>query len=215
MNIFEHGNNVFLMLDLDGTIIDTDYMHYEGYRDVLLEYSVTLTWKEFEEAINVTSIETLIKSYNLQDEYKNIKQQKLQNMLQYTNIKYIDGAEEFLNKLIDNNINFVIVTNTSRLLVEHFKKCAPLLNKITNWITREDYNEPKPNSESYKVSISKYYKNEEHIIGFENTINGYNAIKNICNIKYFITTEDSFSNNLISKEDNVFLIKNYKIEEFK
>lgn len=211
MNITISKENTFILLDLDGTLLDTDYMHYEGYRDALNEYSINLLWEDFEEAIQISSIELLINSFGLQEQYKSIKTAKLQNMLKYKHIKFIEGAEDFLNKLIDNSCNFVIVTNTSNTLVEHFKKCLPFLNKITNWITREDYSEPKPNNESYKLAISRFYNNETYIIGFENTINGYNAIKTVTDSNYFITNNITFRYNYIINTDmNTNLIDNYK-----
>ena len=211
MNITINKENTFILLDLDGTLLDTDYMHYEGYRDALKEYSINLLWDDFEESINIGTIESLINSFRLKKEYKSIKETKLQNMLKYKDIKFIDGAEDFLNKLIDNSCNFVIVTNTSKTLVEHFKKCLPFLNKITNWITREDYSEPKPNNESYKLAISRFYNNEKYIIGFENTINGYNAIKTVTNKNYFMANNITFRYNYIINTDiNTHLIDNYK-----
>ena len=56
--------------------------------------------------------------------------------------------------------------------------------KLTNWISKDDYVNRKPNPECYNLAISKYYNNEKFIIGIENTIAGYNALKNITNIIY-------------------------------
>ena len=207
-NILKEGSDCFLMLDLDGTLLDTDYMHFEAYRDVLSNYAVDLSWENFESVINNGCIENMIKSFKLEDYYNEIKNKKLEYMLLNKNIKFIDGAEDFLNDLIKNNTNFVIVTNTSLKVVNHFKNILPTLNKIQNWVTREDYNKPKPNSESYKLALSRYYKNEDYIIGFENTLNGYKALQKIANITYFITNKTSYIYNTIKKED-IYLIQNY------
>jgi D-beta-D-heptose 7-phosphate kinase/D-beta-D-heptose 1-phosphate adenosyltransferase len=209
-NILKKGSDYFLMLDLDGTILDTDYVHFEAYRNALLEYSVDISWNNFETFINNSSIENMFKSFNLSEHYNDIKNKKLEYMLLNKNIKFIDGAEEFINNLIQNNINFVIVTNTSKKVVDHFKLILPTLNNIKNWITREDYNKPKPDPEPYKLALSRFYNNEKYIIGFENTINGYNSIKDIVDISYFITSDISFSYKSI-KNENIYFIQNYKI----
>ena len=56
------------------------------------------------------------------------------------------------------------------------------LNKIKNWVTRENYIYQKPHSEAYELAKTLYYKNEEFIIGIENTLIGYNSIKKLQNV---------------------------------
>jgi beta-phosphoglucomutase-like phosphatase (HAD superfamily) len=53
----------------------------------------------------------------------------------------------------------------------------PLLNKIQNWVTRNDYANAKPASDSYNLAIDKYYSGEKYIIGIEDTQVGLSALK--------------------------------------
>lgn len=198
-------DSLFLMLDLDGTILDTDGVHYEAYNKVLKLYNKHITRQEFDEIINYSSIDSFMKEQNITD----YKKQKLNFLLEETNIKFMPGAEMFLNNLVSTNINFVIVTNTSYDVINHYKSILPLLLKIQSWICKEDYINPKPNSECYKLAVERYYKNEKYKIGFENTINGFNAIKNEVNCVYFITAKNTVNYNKIKKED-VYLISNFE-----
>jgi beta-phosphoglucomutase-like phosphatase (HAD superfamily) len=143
-------------------------------------------------------------------EFENVKKSKYLNMLSSgKNIKAIDGAQEFMENCIERGMNLAIVTNTSRKVVEFYKSVVPILNQVPNWICREDYTIAKPNDECYKLAISRFYKNEPYIIGFENTLNGYKALKTTAKCVYFIT--DSKSPNYVeaTKED-VFLIENFR-----
>ena len=53
-----------------------------------------------------------------------------------------------------------------------------------------------------------YYKNEQYIIGIENTIIGYNSIKNITECIYIITNKNEYDYDEIKSKD-VYIIKNF------
>lgn len=203
--ITEKGSNVFVMIDLDGTILDTDGIHYDSYKKALSEYGIELSRKVFDELINISSMDIFLRDNNILNEIKPVKKRY---MLEQKDIKFMPGAESFINKLIMNDINFVVVTNTSNGVINHYMECLPILKKVKNWICREDYNNPKPDRECYKLAKDKYYKGEECTIGFENTINGYSAIETEVDCVYFITTKDSFNYNKIKKED-IYLISTF------
>ena len=197
-------DGLFIMLDLDGTILDTDDLHYMAYKKALQKYGIELDRKDFYNTINFNEITSIINH----NEYKLIKNLKQEYLMENTSIEFMPGAERFIEYLIKNNINFVVITNTNKMIVDFYKIKLPLLNKISNWITREDYSQPKPNSECYKLAKEKFYKCEKYILGFENTFNGYNALKSEADCIYFITTKDSINYNKIKKED-IYLISSF------
>ena len=81
------------------------------------------------------------------------------------------------------------------------------MNKLTNWISKKDYVNKKPNSDCYKLAINRYYKNEKYIIGIENTIAGYKALKNITDIIYIQLN----NNKKLFSDYDVYLINNLNI----
>lgn len=178
--------NSFLMIDLDGTLIDSDPAHFEAYKKTFAQFGKELTWKEFEETIHVTSFEDLYKKKGFSEsDFKMLKQIKKEYFKQTETVFFIPGAEKFLQKCLAKNVNFVIVTNTGKEVIEFIKSKQPLLHKC-KIIVREDYKEPKPNPECYKKAKELYWKGEKGIIGFENTVNGYKALKEVSDIQYFI-----------------------------
>jgi S-adenosylmethionine synthetase len=202
-----NNDSLFLMMDLDGTILDTDGLHYDAYRAALTKYGIELSRKQFDEIINSSSIDKYISELGI--DVGNVKETKLQYMLGANNIKFMSGAESFIVKLIESDINFVVVTNTSKVVVQHYIDNLPVLKGITNWICKEDYTNPKPDSECYELAMTKYYKDEKYKIGFENTINGYTAIKGKVDCVYFITSKDSVNYNKMKKED-IYLISSFE-----
>ena len=181
------SNNFFLMIDMDGTITDTENIHYNGYKYALEQYGINIDYDEYINLSNNGKVDEYLKE-KIPDNFKTIKIIKNSHIKTNNIINLMKGAEELINYIICFNINHVVVTNTSKENVDFFKEKNPLLNKLTNWITKEDYKYPKPNNECYFIAKSKYYKNEKYIIGIENTICGYNAIKFLTNIVYIMTS---------------------------
>jgi dTDP-4-dehydrorhamnose reductase len=197
--------NCFILLDFDGTLVNTDDLHYECYRQVLYEYNITLDYNDFLKIINESSIDIYLN--NLFDYYtfniiKNKKHELFKVRLETYPLKLIDG----LNIDMISEMNYTIVSNSSITTIELIKNKLPQLKKLKNWITRENYINPKPNSECYQLALSKYYNNEPYIIGFENTINGYNSLKSITNRIYILP--DKYNYNYMKNLD-IYLIKDY------
>jgi len=197
-------------MDLDGTLLDTDRLHYEAYKSVLKDYKIELSREEFYATINSSSIDAMLHRLGIEEkEVEKVKAAKYLRMISSEEkINLIDGVQEFLEGCNKRGVNMVVVTNTSQKIVEFYKKSVPVLNTISNWICREDYTAAKPSEECYRTAVSRYYKNEPYLIGFENTLNGYNALKGVSSCIYFITDKTLPSYSEIVKED-VFVIKNF------
>jgi len=202
------SKDIFLLFDLDGTLIDTDYIHYESYKNVLSKYNILLTYDEFVKENNYGCLDTLLKKMDI--DFHTVKQQKNEEFKRNKNIRFIEGAEELIQNCIQNDINFAIVTNTSKELVTHVQSQLPLLGQVKQWIVRQDYNRPKPDEECYLLAKQKYYKGEKFCIGFENSIKGYKAVKNSCDCVYFILESKNDIYKTMIKED-VYLYPNMKI----
>jgi dTDP-4-dehydrorhamnose reductase len=203
-------NDFMFLIDLDGTLIDSDYIHYTAYDNIFnSEYDKLLTYESYIEKINKNTLNEHLMD-NTGDHFKVLKDRKQEEMKficsQLENLNLMPGAEEFINFLVKNNCNYCVVTNTNKENVKLFQDTLPILKKLDRWITREDYNNPKPNSECYKLAIAKYRKNEKYIIGIENTLCGVNALKEITPLIYCMT--DKNNRKYIEKED-IFLINNF------
>lgn len=195
-------DTIFYLLDLDGTILDTEKLHFYAYEGAFKKLGIVFCdWKEYQ---SLNNLEEYCKQ-RLGDSYDEMKKEK--NILLYktTNIQFIKGADMFLRWLIATKQNFAIVTNTSFETVQHFQKCLPLLQEVTKWVTRNDVTYPKPNPESYEAAQTRYFKGENYIIGFENTKIGYESLKNITPCIYFVTEYKSIQYNTVCDQDIYFV----------
>jgi len=204
-----NSKDIFLMIDLDGTLIDSDKLHYTAYKNILLEYNIVLDYSDYYEIIETQGIDNYLENkFGIEEKIK-IKNKKFILFESFENIQLMKNADLFINYINLYNVNHVVVTNTSLKIVESLKKKLPILNKLKNWILREDYKNPKPNSECYILGKRNFYKNEKYIIGFENTISGYLSIKNVTECIYIITEINHPSYNKLKNKD-VYLINDYK-----
>ena len=178
--------SIFYVFDLDGTLIDSERIHYNA-----LGWGPSVTFEEYENILNTTGIQ-------LNDETRKIKNLRMV----YEGVEFIPGAEELINHIYKNNLNHVVVTNSSNDTVDKFKHELPNLNKLTNWITREDYNKPKPDPECYILGLKKFYKNEDIIHGFENTELGCQALSMITKSIYKINNENNFNSYITDTYDS-------------
>jgi S-adenosylmethionine synthetase len=179
--------DTFILLDLDGTLIDSDNIHYECYKEVLGE-SIIPNFNTFVNILHKEGIDKYLKIIGVNDIGK-IKEEKYKLLLSKLKLDYIKGSKYLINLIHSNNINHAVVTNTSIQTVNYFKQLLPELNLLKNWVTRTDYNNPKPDGECYILAKNKYYKNEKYIIGVENTNQGIEALKSVTKTILVIDSE--------------------------
>jgi dTDP-4-dehydrorhamnose reductase/beta-phosphoglucomutase-like phosphatase (HAD superfamily) len=193
---YYHNSNLkdcFLLIDLDGTLINSENQHYECYKEL-----IGLSREDFDNKNQNNNLD-------FENEIKIKKDELFKTKIK--DVKLINGALEFLTYIINNKINYCIVTNTNNNNVRLYKEHISILSKLTNWISKEDYINKKPNPECYNLAISRYYKNEKYIIGIENTIAGYEALKKITDIIYIQIN----NNKKIFNNCDAFLINNLNL----
>ena len=199
----ENKDMLFILLDLDGTIIDSDNAHYNAYKKTFEKYNIDFldrnAWKNM---ITNSNIDIYLRSIFHEETFKIVKREK-QEYLKDEKIQFTKNSDKFIRFLIENDFNFCVVTNTGRETVRIFKEKLPLLDKINQWVYREDCILPKPDGECYELAKRKYYKNEPFIIGFEDSMVGYNALKHHTDLIYMYDNEEIFKNN------DCFLIDDY------
>ena len=211
--------DILILLDFDGTIMETAKFNCECYNLVLNEYNKEISYNDFLQAINDSHLDIFFKEKLglKEEEIIEIRNKKYELMYIHINntdsIKFIPGMEDFIDFIDKNNISHCVVTNTALKPINLYRKHFPILNKLKNWITREDYNLPKPNPECYKLAIERYGKNDKiykKTIGFEDSWVGYNALKGTVDEINIIYTKKRINYDKFLKE-KVNLISEYKL----
>jgi len=182
------------LFDLDGLLVNSEYMHFEAYKRMLKNQGFDLSW-DFNKFCKIAhrdekSLENGI--YGCFPHLKEIEPNwtKLRNeknsiflkIIKNEKIDLLPGVENLLNELEKKNIKRSVVTNSTKEMVDLIIKNQSKLRSIPNWITREHYTRSKPFPDGYLYAIEKFANNNDRIIGFEDSQRGIKALKtaNIC-----------------------------------
>ena len=190
----------FWMLDLDGTLLDTECLQIESYNRSLEARGHSLRLNSAE------AIETTIVAAVGHEEFLHIRNQKNKILRDDSQtIKFLPGAATLIEYFLHHSINFVVVTNTSKENVAFFQSKLPLLAQCTQWITREDVQFAKPDPEPYRMAKTRFWKGEPYIVGVENTVQGYESLRHSTKCIYMICSHKSHVHTALAKEDIYFI----------
>lgn len=213
------------LLDLDGTLIDSEPLHLQAWKKVLLNKDYILDWS-LEEYLEIATGEKSLLQKSLYSKFhkldaraphwealrreKEIIYHKIINEKKYP-LK--EGVEPFLSYLQEKNKISCIVTNSSLESCEMVRLEHPILNQITHWIVRKDYKNPKPDPECYNLAIEKYGKESKKIIGFEDTIKGLSALHKTIAKPIFMGSKEILKTSSLA---HVLTLENFtKVLEYK
>ena len=203
------SSSIFFMIDLDGTLIDSSMAHYRAYLSVYNSFegikncSEFISFSEWTSIVNNNGVDDYLQEVFGEDVIKEIKARKFE-ALKKEPISFIGNSDLFLECLINNGFNFCIVTNTGRKTVELFQEKLPLLKNVSRIICREDYLVGKPDPECYQLAKDCFYKSEDYIIGFEDSLAGYRAVSSVTPLVFIYNSMEIF------KKENCYLFNDYK-----
>ena len=206
-------NYDLFIFDLDDTLIKTENYHYVAWLTILKEVkneNFNLDFNTFCSKFH-SNKENNIKTYLLDElnitNYEKIIEKKNRLYLEIIikeseKIELIEGVTDFLNKIINNNKKFVIVSNSLKNNVDFFTSVFPILQKSSKNYYRELFTNKKPNPECYLKVVDDFPNHK--MIGFEDSITGIHAMTLVNSIDtIFINNKNYYYYD--------FIIKNYNI----
>jgi len=202
--IMNHSSSIFYMFDLDGTVIDSSMAHYRAYSSVFSKRNIDFVdFDRWSQIVNKNGVDDYLLGVFGDDLIGVVKTEKFE-ALKKEPISFLGNSDVFLKWLIDRGANFCIVTNTGRKTVELFQEKLPLLKSVSQILCREDYSVGKPDPECYELAKDLYYKSEDYIIGFEDSLAGYCAISSVTPLVLIYNSVEIF------KKENCYLFNDYK-----
>ncbi|MEC7838555.1 MAG: HAD family phosphatase [Chlamydiota bacterium] len=183
-----HNYDLFLF-DFDGLLVNTEMIHYRAYKKMCADRGFNLDW-DFAKYIEIAhySSEGLERHvYGCFPELQEIepnwpvlyaeKKAALIGLFHQEPVPLMPGVEKLLNELQKAQKKRCVVTHSDIDLVTIIREKNPVLNTIPEWITRFDYNEPKPHPECYIKAIDKFAVEGDRVVGFEDTPRGITALR--------------------------------------
>lgn len=173
------------LFDFDGLLVDTEAMHHEAYVQMLAAEGLNLDWTHAHFCsvahLNATALkEALYFEFpQLDPDWKRLyaaKKRFYEELIVTGKVGLMPGVEKLLHHLAAQNIRRCVVTNSFYPQIEVIRSHLPALQSIPHWITREQYERPKPDPEGYLLAIQRHGKTGDRIIGFEDSIRGLQSL---------------------------------------
>lgn len=183
------GHYGLYLLDFDGLLVDTEPYHYRAYRDLIEARGLAFdcSFAQYSQLAHGKSSSRGVRQWlekllpELADDrcwspFYREKSERLAQIYGEEGVSLLPGVNSFLEWLQREHKLHCVVTHSALSLVAPLRESHPLLQKIPHWITREDYAEPKPSGDSYKLAMSRYLPQGARAIGFEDSIRGLQAL---------------------------------------
>lgn len=180
-----HGFQLFLF-DFDGLLVDTERLHYEAYVHTMARRGYRLDWSfsRYSELahLNASSIQGALCAQfpGLDLSWAQVYAEKKQiywDLISTSHVQFMPGVERLLQALEQANIRRCVVTHSLGQEIQEIRAQLPLLNTIPHWVTRENYQKPKPDPECYLQAIQLFGQPGDRIIGFEDSVRGLQALQ--------------------------------------
>jgi beta-phosphoglucomutase len=221
-NIHDFLTNYELFIfDLDDTLVKTEEYHYKSWlyilkhelrEDFFIEFDIFCSKFHSNKPDNIQNyLSNELNIYNFEEVIKKKNEYYLKLIdFEKAHIKLIDGCEILLNKIIDNNKKFVIVSNSLKSNIDYFSELFPILKKSSKNYYREMFTCRKPNPECYLRVVSDFPNDRK--IGFEDSITGIHAMTLVKEIDpIFINIPSYYYYDYIIKSyPKILVIENYK-----
>lgn len=174
------------LLDLDGLLVDTEALHYEAYKTLCARYDYELPWTFYEylhvahgsaDGLKKTIYPHLREKVNDWDALYQEKSKIYMQLLESGKLSLMPGVEGFLEELSWGRFKRCVATHSSKAMIEIIKHSLPILKTIPVWISREDYEDPKPAPDAYLKAMELLADPGDQVIGFEDSVRGIQALQ--------------------------------------
>lgn len=204
-------NTFAFLFDLDGTLVVTDDIYYDVWKQILINYNITLTKEIFEQFIQGNNDKYVINSLLKNIDISLTELSELKDSLFIDNIhklKIIDGIYVIINQIKLAGYKICIVTNCNKNVAKKIVDIICIEDKIDFIISSDDCLYGKPNSEPYKKAIKKYNIDNQKCFIFEDSKSGLLSGKGV-EPNLLIGIETIYDSNELLKYGVDLSVKNY------
>lgn len=166
-----------ILWDNDGILVDTEKYYYEATKEILSRYNVNLTKELYIENLLIKSQGAwhLIQDKALSEsDIKMIRDERNSiycSLIEKADVLLLDGVAETLQRL-SGNYKMAVVTSSRKAHFNLIHSKTNILKFFDFTLTREDYNESKPNPEPYLLAVKKMGVDKKECIVIEDSERG-------------------------------------------
>jgi molybdopterin-guanine dinucleotide biosynthesis protein A len=145
------------LFDLDGTLVKTDAIYVDVWREILSQYNIHLTPELFVQYIQGNSDENVSHTLLPNCELRELSAMKDRMFMQHlSRIEILEGGVELIRKLRNRGCGVSIVTNCNRVVAEQIVEYCQLSSLIDYVTVGSECALPKPHPDPYTETIARY-----------------------------------------------------------
>jgi HAD superfamily hydrolase (TIGR01509 family) len=163
------------LFDLDGTLVNTDHIYFDVWKQILSEHNIALTTDIFNKYIRGNSDSYVHRTLLSHDTtpLKTISSRKDELTLEYlSELTEIPGAVDFVKRVYRDGHKVAIVTNCNREVAEAVLKYTDIAKYIDILVIGSECKNPKPYSDPYQNAVEYLNLNTEKCFVFEDSKTG-------------------------------------------
>jgi HAD superfamily hydrolase (TIGR01509 family) len=200
------------LFDLDGTLILSETIYYDIWKDILNDYNISLTSELFNSTISGNNDSTVMNSIlNNKDISLDELSKKKDDLFieKIEKVILIDGVFEFLNEVKKNGHKMAIVTNCNRRVTEYILNHFELITFFDVIIIGNECKRPKPYPDPYVTAIQQLNTTNERCFIFEDSKSGLLSANGVLP-KCIIGIETLYSHEELLQYNANITIKDFK-----
>ncbi|MCJ8278619.1 MAG: HAD family phosphatase, partial [Rivularia sp. ALOHA_DT_140] len=171
-----------ILFDFDGTIVNTDPIHYKIWKDFLLEYNIEINEEIFKSNFagrhNPDIIKDILPNLSLEEAEQFAEEKEARFREQASLLKPISGFTELLAWSKKHHLKCALVTNAPKLNAYFMLEALQLKEAFDTIILGEEQAKAKPDPTPYKVALDKLGLNAQQAIAIEDSPSGMRSAVN-------------------------------------
>lgn len=176
LRLTEHPMLKALLLDLDGTLVNTDPLHFQVWRDVLLPYGLDIDLpfyqKNFSGRLNPDIVRDLLPHLSDAEGIELSDRKEAEFRRRDTTLKPLPGLMDLLAWMERCTLKRAIVTNAPAANAEFMLRALGLTDTFPIVVLGEAVARPKPDPLPYQTALERVDVDATEAIAFEDSPSG-------------------------------------------
>lgn len=165
-----------IIVDFDGTLVDTKDVNYHAYKDALAKYGYAIEYDYFCKYCNgrhyLDFIPQIVHDNRLYTDIHKTKQERYSSYLSYARCNHF--LVDLLKAMRATHKTALVTTASRQNCIEMMQQCG--LNDLFDLVlTKEDVEHAKPNPEGFLKAMSFFSATPENTVIFEDSSVGLEA----------------------------------------
>jgi len=168
-----------ILFDLDGTIVNTDPIHYQAWQKMLLRYDIEMDDKFYKSRIsgriNPEIVKDILPHLSVAESEQLAEEKEVLFRELASHLQPMSGLTQLLGWTETHQLKRALVTNAPRLNAEFMLKVLGINQAFHTIVLADDCQAGKPDPEPYQVALQNLGITAQQAIALEDSPSGIRA----------------------------------------